>query len=1015
MLLLVIMASAFIGRAQINSSVSSQDASCSYNNDGSISIDSIIGCFAPIEIQVDSNTYTINHLKNDEYILMNHGAGPGTDQSYSVWAGQGPNGPVYIATGTFANSVTFDTTSFTAASPQEMFTVCYDANTSQVLWAISGSTPGNNYTSGYAVTGDGNNAFVTGYFTGTCQMGNTSITSTGGYQAFIAKIDIATGLVDTITQYGDANDQEGFNIHYAAGRIYLGGNFAGGISIAGNNFTSAGGFDAFVLCLDTNMSTEYWSAAAGGTGAEILNDLVAQVDNGVTQKVFVTGEFAGTANFGSNSVTSAGAEDFFIAALDTNGNWIWTESGGSSNADFCTTIDINTDGDRLYLGGSWSGNMTFGGQNFTAVNSDDGFIAYMDTAGVLDSLYVLSGSAIDFVIDLQSIDDDFLVFTAQFSGSLTYADSTYASNGARDAFIGKIGKDFHEIWGKNFGATNDDLFSSIRLGPNDHVHASGFFSADASAYQNGLISAGGRDVVVTNDLIAGMADTSINITGLSAGNYLIHYTDSNGNTMADTIILGPDSIITTGTVINATSGTANDGSISLNVSGGVPGYTYQWSNGAVTQNIDSLVAGQYCVTVTDTTGCMDSTCFVVDSVSAGGALVVVGMITHLNCFGDSSGSIDLTVNGGVPPYSFQWSNGATTEDLTSIAAGTYVVTVNDNDTNVYIDSFNVTQPDEIIVSASITPPSSGIADDGAIDQTVNGGIAPYTYSWNNGETSQDLDSLTIGVYSVTITDSSGCFVTKTYDVDTIPALSLVSISSGVTCLNTDNGMIDLTVIGGSSPFSFLWSNGQTSEDVSGLAAGVYTVTVTDSVGQIAILSDTIGSNPIHPDPIVGPISGPQSVQAWTNYNYDVPATNGSAFDWAINGGSLVAAASNAATLQWNAGPKGMIFVTETDANGCIGLDSLEVDILFVGIDQTNENAIAVFPNPAIHQLNIFLPTKHELPTITLTDLTGKTLYQRRAETYQLSIEMTDFPSGAYILNVAYPSKGLRLHHTVIKQ
>lgn len=1001
--------------AQISAVTTHQDASCSYNQDGSITIDSIEGCFAPLEISINNQVFPINHLKNDAYNALQHGAGINEDRAYSVWGGNTSIGDVYLATGSFTSSVAFDTFNLTASGSLDMFAVCYDANTNNVLWAISGGTTGNTFTAGYAITGAGDKAYVTGYFTGACQIGNFNIVSTGGYQAFIAKIDIPSGSVDTVVQYGGINIQEGFNINYANGRIYLAGNFQSSITFGATTHNATGSLDGFVACIDTNLSTIYWSAAAGGSNTVIMNDLVPVSNGNTVEKVFVVATYNSATTVGTTNLPSIGGNDFFIAAVDTTGTWLWAINGGSTGADFCTTIDANSAGDRLYVGGSWNGTMNFAGNNYSTVSADDGFIAYIDTAGVVDSLYQFSGGGVETIKDLQSVDDDFLLFTATFNTSVTYADSTYSTNGGVDAFVGKIGKSFHEIWGKNFGGALGDQFASVRTGTNDRYHLGGFFQGNASVYQSGLVSAGNLDVIVTNDLMFGMADTSITITGLQAGSYPIQYTDSNGNIILDSVILGPDAITATGIVTNTSSGSANDGSIDLTVTGGVPGYTYLWNNGAITQDIDSLIAGIYCVTITDTTGCVDSSyCFTVDSAASGGPLSIMVMVQNLTCFNDSTGAINVTVTGGTPPYSFLWSNGATTEDLVNINAGTYILTLTDNAGSL-IDTFIVSQPAAIAITSTLTPPSSGSASDGAIDITVAGGTPGYSFNWSTGDITEDLNNLTIGLYTVTVTDSAGCLGVEQFILDTVPALGLISTASSVTCINTNNGSIDVTVVGGVPPFAFIWTNGATTEDLTGLAAGAYGVTVTDALNQTASIFDTVGSNPIFPSPIVGPITGGNSVQAWTSYNYSVPSSNGSSFNWSAFGGSILNSASNAAIVQWNAGPNGTLYVQETDLNGCTAEDSLSINILFVGIDEEHAYAIAVFPNPTSDFLRFELPSTLSIPVITMTDLQGRIVAKKSPSNHAFSIDLTSVPAGTYVLELTYSDLGLTLNHKVIKQ
>jgi len=991
--------------AQLSSITTVQNILCHGDTNGSITFEGVEGCFAPINVTVDSlPPMTFSTLKNDEYEYINHGTGTGPDVALGVTSGSTSIGDVYIAAGWFSDSISFDSiTLYANGAVTAAFVACFDATTSAVLWADAATAGAGTYDYGYGAAMIGDKAYFVGYLEGTTEFGSATVTSGGGYQGFIAKYDIPTGLIDTVLQVGNAGTDEVSNIRAGADdRLYVTGDFTGSIDLAGNTYTASGSsYDLFVTCFDSSLTTNYWAATGGGSGTDVATDVVPSTSGSAAEYAYISGYFSSTVTLGSNSITSNGGQDFLIAKVDSNGNWIWAEEGGGSSTDNAFSIDLNSAGDRLYVAGQWKNTLNYGSSTYASNGAEDGFIAYLDTAGALDDLYQFGGSGLDGVFDLVSIDDDYIVFAAGHTGSWTYADSNFVTNGGVDAFAGKIGPNQHEIWGKNFGSSgsNGDAFNSISAGPGERLHCAGFIGGNASSYQAGLSAVGPSDAVITNDDIMGNSDTIIVLSGLSAGEHYIVMTDSSGNSTIDTIeIIEPDPISIAGTVTNASSGTATDGAIDITVTGGTPGYSYMWSNTMTTEDITNLSIGTYTVTVTDTNGCQDSASFVVDTGSV--VFAVTYQITHLACGGDSNGMIDLTVSGGTPPYDYDWSNSATTEDLTGLNGGTYTVTVTDNDTNTFIETFIVNEPTPISVSSSITPPANGTSNDGAIDITVSGGQAPYAFAWSNTATTEDISSLGIGNYTVTVTDSSGCTLIQSFYVDTIPSLSLALVSSDVTCINSNNGAIDLTVIGGVSPYTFLWSNSATTEDISGLAPGTYTVTVTDNASQSTVEAGVVGSNPIHPDPVVGPVTGPSSAQSWVTFPYSVPATNGSSFTWTVSGGLLSSSTSNSAFIQWNAGPAGVVYVSESDANGCWAMDSLEVEILFVGIDEKHENSVVVYPNPAADFVQINVPTILENSTATLHDMQGKLAFTQRIAGQYNQLDISLLPAGVYILRIA---------------
>jgi hypothetical protein len=186
------------------------------------------------------------------------------------------------------------------------------------------------------------------------------------------------------------------------------------------------------------------------------------------------------------------------------------------------------------------------------------------------------------------------------------------------------------------------------------------------------------------------------------------------------------------------------------------------------------------------------------------------------CKGGSTGSTEAFPTGGTAPYFYSWNTVPvqTTALATGLPAGTYTVTVTDNNGCIETASVTITEPsDAISASTSVTDILCFGASTGAIDLTVLNGAAPLTYLWSNGETTEDVSGLAAGTYTVTVTDANNCTTTASATIAQPAILAgLVSITD-IACFGDTTGAIDLTVSGGTPPYTFLWDNGATTEDI----------------------------------------------------------------------------------------------------------------------------------------------------------------------------------------------------------
>lgn len=360
-------------------------------------------------------------------------------------------------------------------------------------------------------------------------------------------------------------------------------------------------------------------------------------------------------------------------------------------------------------------------------------------------------------------------------------------------------------------------------------------------------NSGAIDITVTGGTAPFIFDwsdgsTTEDISGLAAGNYYVNIEDATGCSFVDTfeVMTNTGSFAVSNSVVTDELCLDGTGSIDLTVGGGTAPYTYSWSNSAVSEDISALSAGSYDVTITDDTGCELYATYVVSN-NTNGFDLASSTVTDENC-GADDGSIDITITGGVMPYDYTWSNSATSEDISGLAEGTYDVTIADANGCEVHSSYtiiNVTG-NFVLTTYNVTDENCGDAD-GAIDISVAGGVLPYTYSWSNAATSEDISGLTAGTYDVNVTDDSGCELVQSFTVGTAgtPVNVLNSAITDATCATCLDGAINMTMDPAGAPYLFSWSNGSTNEDVSNLNPGTYTVTITNNEGCQTVLMFTV--------------------------------------------------------------------------------------------------------------------------------------------------------------------------------
>ncbi|MCX7861787.1 MAG: gliding motility-associated C-terminal domain-containing protein, partial [Bacteroidales bacterium] len=256
------------------------------------------------------------------------------------------------------------------------------------------------------------------------------------------------------------------------------------------------------------------------------------------------------------------------------------------------------------------------------------------------------------------------------------------------------------------------------------------------------------------------SDTSLTQQNLPAGAYNVTVSDAFGCSSVETItITQPAPLQVNSAITHITCHNANDGKIELTVSGGITPYTYTWSNGASTATVSPLQQGNYSVTITDANGCSITQADL--QVINPAPLQVQTIAINPRCYNTNDGMLVAVPNGGTPPYYYQWSGNVNNDTLANIAAGTYMLTVVDKNFCYITTSVTLTNTLPIVIQGNVSI-TNHVA---TIDISVFNGILPYTYLWSTGATSEDINNLGGGTYSVTVTDANGCTAIKEFTVD----------------------------------------------------------------------------------------------------------------------------------------------------------------------------------------------------------------------------------------------------------
>ncbi len=441
---------------------------------------------------------------------------------------------------------------------------------------------------------------------------------------------------------------------------------------------------------------------------------------------------------------------------------------------------------------------------------------------------------------------------------------------------------------------------------------------DANATATVIVSGGTAPYTFLWDAI--QVDSIAN--SLGAGLHTVVVTDARGCFLQDDImIMEPSALTVTTDSTDVLCQGGNTGVATISPSGGTSPYTFLWDTNAASQmtaSATALTMGTYEVTITD-----DNNCTIVSSVTINEPTELTGDITFENpkCPQSTDGTATVIPSGGTGPYTYLWSDpsASTLDSAVNLSGEEYFVTVTDANGCTFDTSATLISPDTFMLVLSSTDVDCFGGNDGSATATVMNITGPETYLWSNMATTATIDLLTAQQYCVTVTDVNGCEQSDCITITEPNELQAAATKTSAGCTGQSEGTIDLTVIGGSAPYLYVWTNGSLTEDLANLPKGDYTVTVTDANTCTTTTTVTIEE-------------GAPYTLIFDVENLSCSSENDGSIDLTANGGSI------GITYQWM-GPNGFVSTTEDldnlspgkyivmalDPQGCSVTDSVEVN------------------------------------------------------------------------------------------
>jgi len=858
--------------------------------------------------------YLTKYASDGTLLWINKAGSTGNEDPFGVTVDNDNN--VYICGG-FSLTASFGSKNITSTGNQDIFLAKYKPDGS-IVWAKDLAT-GTQGDRALAITHSSNGyLYLTGMFKsspitfgGSGQPGGTVAynVSASGQDQWVAKYD-TSGSFYWAKQFQTTNSLTVFRSIAVDldNNLYVGGGFYGNVTV-GSTYTSKGLGDLILFKLNSSTGAVSWVRQGGGTSDDQLNTVKVGSDNCVymTGYAQATGTLDSTATMQSSTyATNSNTPDILLAKYSPEGRLLWKALNGDAGLDNGYGLAIS---DKLvFLSGYFCGTVNFNGTTISSgslSNLDIGFYVY-DTDGNPVSAQSMQGTleergqgvgydgagnayiagyylsnpltAGSFSLTNSAAGKDVVVakYTNPFSATFTHKQNILCNGSLTGEltvtpYFGTYPYTYTWTLDGSSMSLNDSIatglapgtysvsvtdskgkvaISSTTITQPTALAISGTATATLNCYgdADGVInitpSGGVTPYYYYWNTINGnvVNETIQNQTGLIAGTYTVTLTDKNGCNLDKvfTIAQPPKVLFGGSTVVPIVAG--NDGSVTLNVTGGTPSYSYSWSSGPTTKDISGLnVGGDYKVTLTDSHACVTDTTFWVDDHRFFYATLQAK--TNVLCKGGSNGAatiawansttgnVTVSVTGQTPQvYSASFSG---VHVVTGLTAGNYTATVNDG-VESKIVNFSISEPASSLSAnavGSITTCYGG--SDGVVNLTVSGGTSPYSYLWSpGGATSQNLNNKPIGSYSVVVTDANGCTVPVSASITQPNDITYtIDVTTPISCYGSRDGALTINnVQGGTGAYAYMWSNTLTSQSISNLAKDSYWVIVTDGNG-----------------------------------------------------------------------------------------------------------------------------------------------------------------------------------------